>query len=73
MMGVPKLGGKLSPNALWDTSKVALTLEEAARILDCDPRTVSRAIAKGAIPSITIGRRKLIPIAPFKKLLGIEF
>lgn len=60
-------------NALSNSEKVTLTLSEAAQILECDPRTLSRAIAKGSIPSITVGRRKLIPIAPFKKLLGIEF
>lgn len=63
----------MNTNALNNTEKVTLTLNEAARILECDPRTLSRAIAKGAIPSITVGRRKLIPMAPFKKLLGIEF
>lgn len=63
----------MSINSLDDSGKVALTLSEAAKLLNCDPRTVSRAIAKGSIPSITIGRRKLIPMASFKKLLGIEF
>lgn len=58
-------------NLLEDQSKVTLTLNEAASLLKCDPRTVSRAIQSGAIPSICIGRRKLIPVAAFKKLLGI--
>lgn len=62
----------MNTDVLNNSEKVALTLSEAARILDCDPRTVSRAIAQGAIPSISIGRRKLIPVATFKKLLGIE-
>lgn len=62
----------MTNSLLQDSNKVALTLSEAAEILECDPRTISRAIASGTIPSICIGRRKLIPVAAFKKLLGIE-
>lgn len=44
---------------------------DAARLLGCDPRTVGRGIADGTIPSIKLGRRRLIPRKPFMKLLGL--
>ena len=54
------------------SSKAVLSVNEAAEILECDPRTVSRALDAGTIPSIPVGRRRMIPTAPFLKLLGIE-
>jgi excisionase family DNA binding protein len=49
-----------------------ISRNEAAVLLKCDPRTVSRGIADGSIPAIKLGRRQVIPRKPFMKLLGAE-
>jgi excisionase family DNA binding protein len=49
-----------------------ISRNEAAGLLKCDPRTVSRGIAEGSIPAIKLGRRQVIPRKPFMKLLGAE-
>jgi excisionase family DNA binding protein len=48
-----------------------ITRSQAARLLKCDPRTVSRGIESGSIPAIKLGRRQVIPRTPFLKLLGL--
>ena len=53
-----------------DSSDAVISRADAASLLKCDPRTVSRGIDEGSIPSIRIGRRKLIPLKPFLRLLG---
>lgn len=49
-----------------------ITRSQAAHLLKCDPRTVSRGIADGSIPAIKLGRRQVIPRVPFLKLLGLD-
>ena len=53
------------------SSDAVISRTDAAALLKCDPRTVSRGIEEGSIPSIKLGRRKLIPLKPFLKLLGV--
>ena len=55
-----------------NSSRAALTMVEAARLLEVDPRTVSGAAAAGEIPSIKIGRRRLIPRERFLALFDGE-
>lgn len=55
------------------SAKGAITVADAAAVLGCDPRTVSRAIAEGKVPSIPLGRRQYIPVAPFLAMLGLEW
>jgi excisionase family DNA binding protein len=43
------------------SSKAGLTLSEAADLLERDPRTVKRAVERGELPSVSIGRRVFIP------------
>jgi excisionase family DNA binding protein len=38
-----------------------VTVAETASLLDVDPRTVLRGCETGQLPSITVGRRVLIP------------
>jgi excisionase family DNA binding protein len=44
---------------------------DAARILDCDPRTVDRGIADGLIPAVRIGSLVRIPVHAFHEAMGI--
>jgi hypothetical protein len=50
------------------SNKVTISLREAARYLEVDPRTVSRSINE--IPHICLGRRTLVLVKPFLELLG---
>lgn len=58
---------------LRESDLVALTRAEVADLLGVDPRTVTRAIEDGQLPSIRLGRRVLIPRAPLlAKLEGSD-
>jgi len=52
-----------------ESEAAALTRAEVAAILNVDARTVTRAIESGELPSIRLGRRRLIPIEPFLALM----
>ena len=52
------------------TVPVALTRTEAARIARVDRRTIDKGIEDGTIQAVRIGRRLLIPRAPFLALFG---
>jgi ribosomal protein L21E len=54
---------------LSNWSRPTLYRSEAALFLDCDPRTLDRAIADGTIQSFRVGKRVHIPIAPFIELV----
>ena len=55
------------------SSKIAtITRTQAAEILGVDPRTVSKGIADGTIPSIKIGRLQLIPREKFLALFDSQ-
>ena len=59
----------MSIDSLKDGSKAVLTRSEAAELLECDPRTVSRGIEDGTILAIRLGKRVLILAEPFLALL----
>jgi excisionase family DNA binding protein len=54
---------------LLDSDLAVISRSQAAEVLNCDPRTVSRGIAEGTIPSLKIGRRVFIPVAQFLALI----
>jgi excisionase family DNA binding protein len=49
-----------------------ITASEAAPVLGCSTRTVLRLMDKGEVPEIHLGRRRLIPLEPFLRLLGAD-
>lgn len=49
-----------------------LTVEQAAEMLGVSRQSAYAAVRKGEIPSISVGRRKVIPTAAFMRLLGVE-
>jgi excisionase family DNA binding protein len=49
-----------------------ITASEAAPVLGCSTRTVLRLMDAGEIPEIHLGRRRLIPLQPFLRLLGAD-
>jgi excisionase family DNA binding protein len=56
-------------DSLMGGSKVVITRSEAAELLECDPRTVSRGIEDGTIEAIRLGKRVLVLVKPLLKLL----
>lgn len=56
---------------LRTTNKAALSRNEVAQVMGVDPRTVTRSVGLGELPSVRIGRRTLIPTAALRRLLGI--
>lgn len=53
------------------TDREVLNRTEAARLLDIDERTLTKAIEDGTIPSVRLGRRVLIPKRPFMETFGL--
>jgi excisionase family DNA binding protein len=49
-----------------------ITVERAAEMLGVSRQSAYTAVKRGEIPSISVGRRKVIPTAAFLKLLGLE-
>jgi excisionase family DNA binding protein len=58
---------------ILDSGLATISVREAASIIGCDPRTISREIESGNIDYITAGNRYRIPVVPLLKKLGIEF
>jgi excisionase family DNA binding protein len=52
-----------------DTPPLTLTVEEAARLLRIGKNQAYEAVRKGQIPSISIGRRRLVPRARLLAML----
>jgi excisionase family DNA binding protein len=49
-----------------------LTVEEAARVLRIGRSSVYRAIARGDLPSIRVGRTVRVPVHRLREILGEE-
>ncbi|WP_206340236.1 helix-turn-helix domain-containing protein [Blastococcus litoris] len=56
---------KASPSAV-------VTVAQAASVFGVDVRTVTRAIQKGELPALRLGRRVLIPRLPLLACLGVS-
>lgn len=51
-------------------NSLALSYKEAAALVPCDPRIITKAVAAGQIPTIQLGARKLIPRLAFERYLS---
>lgn len=62
-----------APNAegLRTTQRAALSVAEAAEYLGVNRRTLTRSLDEGEIPSIRVGRRRLIPTEGLRRLLSV--
>ena len=47
-----------------------LTVAEAAVVLKVSPRTMERAIARGAVKAVKIGRYPRVPLSELQRLAG---
>jgi excisionase family DNA binding protein len=57
---------------LQESELTVFTRQQVADALGVDPRTVTRAIEDGSLPSLRLGRRVLIPRLPLLAKLGID-
>ena len=57
-------------NDLLSTDKAAISMAEAAQVLGCDPRTLSRTKETNGLAYIQVGRRCLVLVKPLLNLLG---
>jgi excisionase family DNA binding protein len=48
----------------------AVSVEEAARRLGISPRGVARLMASGELPSLRVGRRRLVPSGALERLIA---
>ena len=55
---------------LENKSRATITVEEMAIRLGIGRNTAYQAVRTGEIPSIRIGRRILVPVAAFEKMLS---
>jgi hypothetical protein len=63
----------MSIDSLRNSGRAVITRSEAAQLLECDPRTLNKALGEGRITTIQIGRKQFIPVIPLLRLLGIYF
>jgi excisionase family DNA binding protein len=53
----------------WDMNQHVLTVDEAAKLLRISRGSAYEAVRQGVIPSISIGRRILVPWVGLQRLL----
>lgn len=69
---VQRIDHQLTLEDLQRSTSATITRTQAAEVMGIDPRTVSKGIADGTIPSIKIGRLQLIPREKFLALFETE-
>ena len=52
--------------------QLAVSITKAAKMLDCSPATVRRAIERGDLRGVRLMGKLIIPIAELERHLGIE-
>jgi excisionase family DNA binding protein len=63
----PEVTGRKAPNA----ERVVYTVAEAGRLLGLSRNASYEAAKRGDIPTLRIGRRLLVPKAPFHRMLEL--
>jgi excisionase family DNA binding protein len=68
-MGIVKMAGQKLP----DLTELppTISVQHAARLLGVSRSSAYRAAARGQLPTITFGRRLLVPTRPLLELLGV--
>ena len=59
----------MTKNELIESGAMTMSIREASELLRVNPRLVSKECANGAIPSLVIGRRRLILVHPLLDML----
>jgi excisionase family DNA binding protein len=53
-----------------NTQGGAVSVEEAAKRLGISPRGVARLMTSGELPSLRVGRRRLVPLGALERLIA---
>lgn len=59
----------MSTDQLLEQGVLTLSIKEAAELLNVNPRLVSKECTTGVIPSVTLGRRRLVLLRPLVEML----
>lgn len=59
----------MSTEEMLDRGTLTLSIKEAAELLKVNPRLVSKECTAGSLPSIQLGRRRLVLLLPLLELL----
>ena len=59
----------MTKNELIESGAMTMSIREASELLRVNPRLVSKECAKGSIPSVVMGRRRLILVHPLLEML----
>jgi len=59
----------MSTEEMLDRGTLTLSIKEAAELLQVNPRLVSKECVAGSLPSIQLGRRRLVLLLPLLELL----
>jgi excisionase family DNA binding protein len=54
---------------LWQTERQAISIQEAAVMLGIGRVSAYKAVREGQIPSIRLGRRRVVPLAAITRML----
>lgn len=65
-------GVRVDLDELRISRAAVVTVAQAASVFGVDVRTVTRAIEKGELPAVRLGRRVLIPRLPLLATLGVS-
>lgn len=60
----------MKPNEFAQSERRTISVEEAGRQLGLSRNTAYQAAGRGEIPTIRIGRRMLVPLVAFERLLN---
>lgn len=52
-------------------NKAVITVDQAANLLTIGRTSAYEAIRRGELPSLRIGRRLVVPVAPLMQMLGM--
>ena len=63
---------KYTLQALKDSGRLTITVEETGRFLSIGRGAAFEAVRNGEIPSLSVGRRRLVPVPALLKILGVD-
>jgi hypothetical protein len=59
----------MSTDEMLESGTLTISIKEAADLLKVNPRLVSKECVAGSLPSIQLGRRRLVLLLPLLELL----
>lgn len=62
----------LTLDDLRKSGRATITVEEAAGVLDVSRGVAYRSVKDGTLPSLSLGRRLVVPVPALLRLLGVE-